>query len=53
MEFNVVKCSVKSVGRTNSTLNYCLNDTALSRARSKRDLGVLVRGDLCPRVQCV
>ena len=53
MEFNVGKCSILSVGRSNPSHNYCLNDTLISRSGCDRDLGVLVSSDLRPRAQCI
>ena len=53
MEFNVGKCSVMSVGRSNPLHNYSLNNSPLARSRCERDLGVLVSSDLRPRAQCV
>ncbi len=42
IEFNVGKCSVMSVDRTNPTHNYSLNDTSLSKAWCERDSGAIM-----------
>ena len=53
MQFNVNKCSIMSIGRGNWQVDYTLNDTALGRTESARDLGVQVSRDLRPREQCI
>ena len=53
MQFNVNKCSIKSVDKGNRPVDYILNDTTLGRSYTVRDLGVQVSSDLRPREQCI
>ena len=52
MQFNVDKCSIMSVGRSNGPVDYKINDNNLGRSYSERDLGVQVSSNLRPREQC-
>ena len=52
MEFNVAKCHVMHVGRTNPGHNYTMNGTALGNTDEERDIGVIVSSSLKPSKQC-
>ena len=42
MQFNVDKCKVMHLGRTNPCFDYIMNSQVLQRAATEKDLGVLV-----------
>ena len=50
MEFNIDKCRVMNVGRENP---HKCNKVKHNRSECKRDLGIQVSSDLCPRKQCI
>ena len=52
MQFNVNKCSIMSVGKSDRLVDYSLNNSNLGRSHSARDLVVQVSSDLRPREQC-
>ena len=52
-QFNVNKCSIMSVGKGNSPVDYTLNDTTLGRSYNVKDLGVQISSDLRPREQYI
>ena len=51
MEFNVGKCSVLHLGRTNPRHTYVMDGQDLSASVEEKDLGVLVHQSLKPGVQ--
>ena len=53
MQFNINKCNIMRVGKGEGTVEYSLNNIALDRTYSARDLGVQVSSDLRPRKQCI
>ena len=53
MQFNVNKCSIMTVSKSNRFIDYTLNDNTLGRSYSVRDLGVQISNDLRPREQCI
>ena len=53
MQFDVNKCSIMSLDKSNGPVDYTLNDTTLGRSYNVRDLGVQVNRDLRPREQCI
>ena len=52
MAFNVQKCKVMHVGRTNPFYEYTMNGTRLERTEEERDLGVVMTSKLKPSQQC-
>ena len=52
MEFNVKKCKVMHVGRKNPRLQYWMDGEALETVEEEKDLGVWIRDDLKPALQC-
>ena len=52
MEFNVKKCKVMHVGRKNPKLPYWMNGEALDSVEEEKDLGVWMKDDLKPSLQC-
>jgi ribonucleases P/MRP protein subunit RPP40 len=43
MLFNVAKCKVMHVGRSNPNSDYVMGSSVLSGTREEKDLGVLTR----------
>ena len=52
MEFNVKKCKVMHVGRTNLMAQYTMNGVFLESTEEERDIGVKVHKSLRPSKQC-
>ena len=52
MEFNVDKCKVMHIGRTNPRAAYSMNGVVLKTTESERDIGVKVQSNLRPSLQC-
>jgi hypothetical protein len=52
MRFNVSKCKVMHIGRTNKKFEYRMSDTALGVTREEKDLGVTITDNLKPTAQC-
>ena len=52
MAFNVKKCKVLHVGRTNPKFRYTLNGEELEAVKEEKDLGVYVEDSLKPSRQC-
>ena len=52
MEFNVDKCKVMHIGRTNPRADYSMNGVVLKTTESERDIGVKVQSNLRPSLQC-
>ena len=52
MSFNVTKCKVVHVGRTNPRAVYSMNGTDLKPSDAERDIGVKVHCSLRPSLQC-
>ena len=52
MEFNVNKCKVMRVGRTDLPLNYTMNGVVLEQSEEEKDIGVVVQANLKPTKQC-
>jgi hypothetical protein len=52
MRFNVKKCKVMHLGRTNRNSEYSMGGTVLDVTKEERDLGVIVTDNLKPSAQC-
>ena len=52
MEFNVKKCKVMRVGKTDLPLNYSMNGVKLEQSGEEKDIGVVVQDNLKPSQQC-
>ena len=52
MAFNVAKCKVLHVGRSNEKATYTMNGVQLSSTEEERDIGVKVSANLKPSKQC-
>ena len=52
MQFNVQKCKVMHVGRSNAEHKYSMGGAELSKTEEERDLGVIVSNKLKPAAQC-
>ena len=52
MAFNVQKCKVMHVGRTNPKSTYSMNGVNLTTTEAERDIGVKVHHSLRPSLQC-
>ena len=52
MEFNIEKCKVMHVGRSNPRYKYLMNGLELSVTEEERDLGVWTESTLKPTLQC-
>ena len=52
MEFNLAKCKVMHLGRSNPKTVYTMNGVALSETDEEKDLGVWVNSALKPSTQC-
>ena len=52
MEFNIEKCKVLHVGRTNRHFSYSMDGEWLNTTDSEKDLGVIVNQDLKTHKQC-
>ena len=53
MEFNVKKCKIMHVGRTNPNFDYFMNGEKLTETLLERDIGVLIDKSLKPSNQCI
>jgi hypothetical protein len=52
MAFNVQKCHVMHVGRSNPCYEYVMNGEKLAATNSERDIGVIIASNLKPADQC-
>ena len=52
MEFNIEKCKVMHVGRSNPGYKYNMNGVELGVTEEERDLGVWMESSLKPSLQC-
>ena len=52
MEFNVKKCKVMRVGKSELPLHYTMNGTKLAVTEEEKDIGVMVQSNLKPSKQC-
>ena len=52
MSFNVQKCKVMHIGRTNPEAEYTMNGVVLGTTDCERDIGVLMSSNLKPTAQC-
>ena len=52
MEFNVDKCKVMHIGRTNKNFEYYMGSKELEAVHEEKDLGVLITSDLKASGQC-
>ena len=52
MEFNVKKCKVLHVGRSNRNFAYLMNGEKLDAVDSERDIGVIIDKSMKPSLQC-
>lgn len=52
MAFNVDKCKVMHVGRTNTHPKYYMNNVQLGITKEEKDLGVIVVDDLMVAQHC-
>ena len=52
MDFNVAKCHVMHIGRTNPKHPYQMRGTVLEKTTEERDIGVIVADNLKPAAQC-
>ena len=53
MSFNVDKCKVMHVGRSNENHQYTMNNKVLQSATEEKDLGVIISNDMKPSKQCM
>jgi len=52
MEFNVGKCKIMHIGRTNPRHEYYMNGIKLTTTEEEKDVGVLIHSSLKPSRQC-
>ena len=52
MSFNVAKCKILHVGRSNPKHVYTMNGIQLEETEKERDIGILINKDLKPASQC-
>ena len=52
MVFNLAKCKVMHLGRTNPRATYTMNGVVLSETHEEKDLGIRVDSSLKPGTQC-
>ena len=52
MAFNVAKCHVIHVGRSNKRYAYTMNGEPIQEAEKEKDLGVWITEDMKPSLQC-
>jgi hypothetical protein len=52
MAFNVQKCHIKHVGRSNPFTDYTMTGEKLAATDSERDIGVIIANNLKPAEQC-
>ena len=52
MRFNVDKCHVVHVGRSNKKFGYFMNGVQLTESEEERDIGVIINNKLKPSAQC-
>ena len=52
MVFNLAKCKVMHLGRSNPRNTYTMNGTVLSETNEEKDLGVWIDSSLKPGTQC-
>ena len=52
MDFNVKKCKVMRVGKSDHPPNYSMKGIPLSETKEEKDIGVMVQADLKPSRQC-
>ena len=52
MAFNVAKCKVLHIGRSNAGAKYTMNGAELSSTEEERDIGVRITANLKPSRQC-
>jgi hypothetical protein len=53
MMFNVEKCKIMHIGRSNMQANYVMNGKSLEKVEQEKDLGVIVTRDLKVSNQCI
>ena len=52
MEFNVRKCKLMHVGRSNANFKYTVRGNTLQKTSSEKDLGVMITDDGKTSSQC-
>ena len=52
MKFNVEKCSVMHIGRTNVHSAYYMNNSVLGITNEEKDLGIIITDDLLVSKHC-
>ena len=52
MEYNVDKCHILHVGRTNSKYTYKMNDKVIPMTNQEKDIGVIISDSLMPSKLC-
>jgi ribonucleases P/MRP protein subunit RPP40 len=52
MRFNVLKCKVMHLGRSNEKHQYTMGRVTLENTREEKDLGVLISDNVKPSAQC-
>ena len=52
MEFNIDKCKVMHIGKRNVKNTYTMGETKLAETTEEKDLGVWIKSDLKPSLQC-
>ena len=53
MSFNIDKCKVMHIGRSNKAYNYSLGGLVLKEAEIEKDLGMMISNDLKVSHQCL
>jgi len=53
MSFNIDKCKVMHIGRSNKAYNYSLDGLVLKEAEIEKDLGMMISNDLKVSHQCL
>ena len=46
MDFNVEKCKVMHIGRSNPGYKYLMNNHVLQEVKQEKDLGIMITNDL-------
>ena len=52
MQFNVDKCKIMHMGRTNPAYEYTMDGKKLQETKEEKDIGVKITSNLKPATQC-